>query len=459
MIYMEPTTMGYTPLLDSYLQSLPDLFQPHVDKFREIFEAVVPGMEGIVFFMRKNLKETVTTVDTCLVKGQFNLMASLLKRYVRDPMKGEEPLSGEERRNADKAAVPLWIFSMIWSLCASVTGPGRPQLEQFFRKKAEEHEFANFMPPEGKGDASMYEYCYDQDKCTWVEWMQTIPEYKPNPDQAFASIIVPTADTVRYTYVIDKLLLNDKHVLCVGDTGTGKTLNVMDKLNNNMPDLYVPMFMTFSARTSANQTQDFLDSKMDKRRKGVFGPPMGKKYAILIDDFNMPMREKYFAQPPIELLRQWMDHGGWYERHPPCPFRTLQDTIIVGCMGPPGGGRNPVSNRMLRHLTSSASPTCPTSPPSESSTPFSTRTSRRSSTRTSPPSLCPYAKPPSTSTTRCEEICSRRLPSRTTRSTCEISPGCSRACSARTRAWSPRTGTSSTACGCTRTCGSSRTGW
>ena len=350
MIYMEPTTMGLTPLLDSYLQSLPDLFQPHVDKFREIFEAVVPGMEGIVFFMRKNLKETVTTVDTCLVKGQFNLMASLLKRYVRDPMKGEEPLSGEERRNADKAAVPLWIFSMIWSLCASVTGPGRPQLEQFFRKKAEEHEFANFMPPEGKGDASMYEYCYDQDKCKWVEWMQTIPEYKPNPDQAFASIIVPTADTVRYTYVIDKLLLNDKHVLCVGDTGTGKTLNVMDKLNNNMSDLYVPMFMTFSARTSANQTQDFLDSKMDKRRKGVFGPPMGKKYAILIDDFNMPMREKYFAQPPIELLRQWMDHGGWYERHPPCPFRTLQDMIIVGCMGPPGGGRNPVSNRMLRHF-------------------------------------------------------------------------------------------------------------
>ena len=45
MIYMEPTTMGLTPLLDSYLQSLPDLFQPHVDKFREIFEAVVPGME------------------------------------------------------------------------------------------------------------------------------------------------------------------------------------------------------------------------------------------------------------------------------------------------------------------------------------------------------------------------------------------------------------------------------
>ena len=54
-------------------------------------------------------------------------------------------------------------------------------------------------------------------------------------------------------------------MLCVGPTGTGKTLAIADKLTKSMPGDFIPEFITFSAKTSANQTQDLIDGKLDKR--------------------------------------------------------------------------------------------------------------------------------------------------------------------------------------------------
>lgn len=75
----------------------------------------------------------------------------------------------------------------------------------------------------------------------------------------------------------------------------------------------------------------------------------------------MPSKEIYGAQPPIELLRQFVDAQGFYDRSK-LFWKDIEDAVLCAACGPPGGGRQEISQRFTRHFSLFAIP-----PPSENS--------------------------------------------------------------------------------------------
>jgi dynein heavy chain len=145
--------------------------------------------------------------------------------------------------------------------------------------------------------------------------------------------------------------MNQLHLLMPGPTGTGKSIYALSFLAElSQSDRWTGMSLVLSAQTSSNQVLDTIFIQLMKWKGKLWGPEGGKTMVCLVDDMNMPKKEEYGAQPPIELLRMYLDHKAWYIISRNKEYTSLTDIVLLGCMGPPGGGRTFITPRIVRHF-------------------------------------------------------------------------------------------------------------
>ncbi|KAH8045612.1 dynein light chain binding protein [Aureococcus anophagefferens] len=103
----------------------------------------------------------------------------------------------------------------------------------------------------------------------FLPWKQVVPSFKFQRDLPYTAIAVPTEDST--------VLLPHAHA------------------------------------HASLVTQSAIESKLEKKRKNLLGAPAGKTCIIFVDDINMPPWIARGAQPPVELLRQFLDFRGFVD--------------------------------------------------------------------------------------------------------------------------------------------------
>uniref|UniRef100_A0A7M4FA16 Dynein axonemal heavy chain 6 n=1 Tax=Crocodylus porosus TaxID=8502 RepID=A0A7M4FA16_CROPO len=343
MVYIDPEELKWIPYVKTWIATLANKLNEDTKEY--LFNLFCRYVEDTLKFVNKKCSQAIPQVDISKVSTLCCLLESLLFG------KGGPDLKMEQLK-LNTIVCQTFVFCLLWSVGGNLTENNWDAFDTFLRQEFEDNPDAK-LPSSG----DLWSVYMDFDSKRLDPWERITPTFKYSRQVPFFEMLVPTTDTVRYGYLLEKLLAVRHSVLFTGITGVGKSVVARGLLNRIQEEAgYVPVYLNFSAQTSSARTQEIIESKLEKKRKNILGAPGNKRVVIFVDDLNMPKLDRYGSQPPIELLRQYLDFGGFYDRDK-LFWKEIQDVTIASACAPPGGGRNPVTPRFIRHFAMLCLPT------------------------------------------------------------------------------------------------------
>jgi len=368
MVYVDPKNLGYHPFYKRWLKTNCGEDEKLSTFLYALFEKYVPALVDYVVYGRiegqvsktGKLYTPIPLTELGLVRQFTNMFTALY--FNDDPLPAKAGRRGsvhalnnvsikkEEKKFDTDVIESIYLFCAVWSIGGALDKESREKFEKFLKdistRASLKNAGKNQVPEE-----SLYDYSFPFDQQRWVKWQAA--EYEPPKPFEFSKILVPTIDTVRYTFFLNQCRLLKSPILFVGDSGTAKTVIIQAFLGSLDETKYSPLNINFSSRTSSMDVQLTIESNVSKRTGVIYGPDNGKELMVFIDDLNMPQVDRYGTQEPIALLKFLVERGNMYDRTGDeskgerLVKKTFRDMQFVSAMAPPGGGRNPVDERFI----------------------------------------------------------------------------------------------------------------
>ena len=339
MVYMTPSDLGWAPYVNSWMKRMfserEDVDKPCLNEeaqifLRELFDSFVDETFEVLNDYRND--EPIQTFEIQSIISLCNFLENFINEEV-----GEFHYEDTANQFRQKL-IKFFAFAFIWGMGGSFNTKGSAKVDQTVRKF-----FHNILPAHD----TVFDYGINLETMKFEKW--EIPSFDYDPTLPFFSILVPTVDTVRYSYLLNMCIKNKKPVFFTGETGVGKSVVIQKFLSLNKENMELsPINLNFSAQTDSLSTQQTIEANLIKKKgRAVLGANGNNTCVLFIDDVNMPSVEKYGAQPPIELLRQIIGGNVFYDRLQLFEKR-IENFVTICSAAPPSGGRAALTPRFTR---------------------------------------------------------------------------------------------------------------
>lgn len=272
MIYMEPSQLGWEALHKTFLLQLQE--KGVVDIYMALYESLVDWLVPVTLETLKSCNRVISVSSMQM----YRMLSTFFMNFLT------------KNNNYNQTWFQqIFLFCFAWAYGSNLTIEGRKQMEAVLRKilyggNENVPKPKNFSLNRGQmypEKMNYMDYRFDEVE-TWWPWLKS-EEAQFSPDANVSELMVPTKENGCVNYWANHCVSNGIPLLLIGPTGTGKTATILNFLKELPKDKFVLNTVNFSARTSAHQVQDLIMAKLDRRRKGVFGPPVGKYVRLKID--------------------------------------------------------------------------------------------------------------------------------------------------------------------------------
>ncbi|KAM9371423.1 dynein axonemal heavy chain 9-like [Phaethornis superciliosus] len=327
ILYINPSDLGWNPPVSSWIDRRE--IQSERANLTILFDKYLPVCLDT---LRTRFKKIIPIPEQSMVQMLCYLLECLLTEENTPP-------------DCPKELYELYfVFAAVWAFGGSMF---QDQLVDY-RVEFSKWWVAEFKTVKFPSQGTVFDFYIDPETKKFEPWSKLIPQFEFDPEIPLQACLVPTAETVRVRFLMDRLLERQRPVMLVGTAGTGKSVLVGDKLCSLDTDVYVVKKVPFNYYTTAAMLQGVLEKPLDKKTGRNYGPPGTKKLIYFIDDLNMPEVDAYGTVQPHTLIRQHLDYGHWYDRTK-LSLKEITNVQYVTCMNPTVGSFT-INPRLQRHF-------------------------------------------------------------------------------------------------------------